>query len=288
MAQTIETIPDASQILQICEKREESNEVVERMKPFYEAYYQMLHEKTDAAKAEMKEKKFKFKRIDINPHAKITLESKHIRIHNLHYGKMTSDDWKRRAHSSNLPFRRLQNDLRKEGYYLIDESTFEFSMKLVLYHHKPVDYARTVMWHGMNILEGDKPSDEWIQPFQDEYYNLLIAKATAAIAKMQEEQILHVRLDIDFHEKIENDTNSIKLHSLHYGKVSRSWSLRIPTKNLPFRRAQKVLAEKGYYLLDESDPSASFRTRIILFACKPKHYNTKDLWHKMNVLEEDI
>ena len=56
---------------------------------------------------------------------------------------------------------------------------------------------------------------------------------------------------------------------------------------MPFRALQAKMAAAGYYLLDESDPSKSFHMHINLWMIKPKHYNTKYIWHELNVLPED-
>lgn len=83
----------------------------------------------------------------------------------------------------------------------------------------------------------------------------------------------------------------------HYGKFSNndwrngkrkylnevsSWA------DMPFSRMQTLFfREKGYYLLDVSDPDISSSVRIMLALERPGDYGRNRLWHHLNLLPQD-
>jgi len=79
-------------------------------------------------------------------------------------------------------------------------------------------------------------------------------------------------------------------HLLHYGfhkKTSRYHTKRDPDTwtnmrcEQPFKKMQRELAKKGYYLYDISDPGESFQIKWIL---QTEKLQTKPLWHQLNVI----
>ena len=125
-----------------------------------------------------------------------------------------------------------------------------------------------------------------LEQVRNEYIKFLLDTCCDAIKEMTENGRFSAILPIDFDKIIIVNTSKYKFHSIHYGFVDEFWNQRIPfnkNKESPFKEVQKQLYEKGYYLLDNSNPSRSFRTVITLFASKPKNYDlTTVLWHGLN------
>ena len=78
----------------------------------------------------------------------------------------------------------------------------------------------------------------------------------------------------------------IPVHCLHYGNhgSTRHWCDRRPhSGQSAFLTVSKEVFARGYYLLDESDPSKSHQIHIRLHCEEPLDYNIrKQLWHGMN------
>jgi len=79
---------------------------------------------------------------------------------------------------------------------------------------------------------------------------------------------------------------NIPVHYLHYGAhgSTRHWCDRRPHCGpSAFFTVKKEVFARGYYLLDESDPSKSHQIHIRLHCEQPLDYNSRDkLWHGMN------
>jgi hypothetical protein len=86
---------------------------------------------------------------------------------------------------------------------------------------------------------------------------------------------------------------SFLFHEIHYGgkRVYKnegfSWKERKcdPYFHKLFKELQKIMYEKGYYLLDVSDPELSFSLTIKLYLERPYWYDTEKhniLWHGFN------
>jgi hypothetical protein len=93
-----------------------------------------------------------------------------------------------------------------------------------------------------------------------------------------------------------SDGSSKPLHCVHYGgnpdfsKGENSWTNRIKDDRFVnvFRNVQLSLLNKGYYLLDVSDPSYGKGFILKLFWDKPEWYDTVlGLWHGFNHIEEE-
>ena len=120
-----------------------------------------------------------------------------------------------------------------------------------------------------------------------EYLDALLNECISAIETMKTKG--HSRTPV--YISLGNRYQNIPGHVLHYGGRGQEgwgWKSRKPLAELeemPFITAQKLMYEKGYYLLDESDPSKSFGCYISLYCQKPTDYDTRpSLWHGYNKL----
>ena len=93
-----------------------------------------------------------------------------------------------------------------------------------------------------------------------------------------------------------SDDSSKQLHCVHYGgnpdfsKGEDSWTNRIKDDRFVnvFRNVQHSLLNKGYYLLDVSNPSYGKGFILKLFWDKPEWYGkVSGLWHGFNHIEEE-
>lgn len=95
-----------------------------------------------------------------------------------------------------------------------------------------------------------------------------------------------VQLNVSFGESLAVDESKILFHVVHYGgKPLTSWYKRKSSHLFTglFKELQKYMLERGYYLLDLSDPSKSHRCTIRLYLGKPTWYdNAEPLWHGYN------
>jgi hypothetical protein len=92
--------------------------------------------------------------------------------------------------------------------------------------------------------------------------------------------------------KIDDDEIKVKFyyHQLIYGDQPddfKHWSDRLENPITPFQDAQRDFANKGWYLLDESDPDVGKYNKFFLYHGKPENYGEKKLWHGLNLLPED-
>lgn len=120
-----------------------------------------------------------------------------------------------------------------------------------------------------------------------EYLDALIDLCVSAIETMKTKG--HSRSPL--YISLGTSYKGIPGHVLHYGGRGQEgwgWKSRKPlveVEEMPFITAQKLMYEKGYYLLDESDPSKSFGCYIFLYCQKPADYDTRPpLWHGYNRL----
>jgi hypothetical protein len=124
----------------------------------------------------------------------------------------------------------------------------------------------------------------------EEYEEILYSLCLNAIEKMS--QSSSFKHDIILPKFIGKE-KTVPIHVIHYGTLEwvpgkSIWSRRIPLEIKSFRKIQTLLFEKGFYLLDESDPAKSFRMRVCIYAVKPFDYETsKRLWHRYNRMEND-
>lgn len=122
------------------------------------------------------------------------------------------------------------------------------------------------------------------------YEFLLREKIMDTIKEMSDENKIKGRLDINLNGVINVGGKDKYLHNLQYGFIVKDgkWGDRKPIlmeEDMPFRKLQKELLEKGYYLLDESNPKMSKISKIVIYATKPTSYNSNPvLWHGKNVL----
>src|SRR5581483_10612611 len=109
------------------------------------------------------------------------------------------------------------------------------------------------------------------------YKETLLTECSAAIEQMKEHSMVSVELVnienmIMENKRIEN----IPIDVLHYGHRTsyggRTNRAKFFECERPFVRVQQDLLEKGYYLLDVSDPKRGPRCKIFLFCTKPYHY----------------
>ena len=133
-----------------------------------------------------------------------------------------------------------------------------------------------------------KPTTDQNGPYVREYNQKMVQCIKKAISYMEENEKEKSYVIVDMHGDVTVGDKSRKFHTMHYGFIGDEWSTRISyvtDSDMPFRGLQRALKEKGYYLLDESDPSLSKKTRIMIYAGRPDDYDTRTpLWHKMNVL----
>lgn len=120
----------------------------------------------------------------------------------------------------------------------------------------------------------------------DAYNTLMFSKIKNAIEVLkQNPEKKYARLELHSHLSLNEETKT-HFHIVHYGGTKNgSWFNRHinPTYEHVFKNLQRKLFEKGYYLLDISDPSKSFKLNIALYPEKPKWYDTPHiLWHNYN------
>ena len=145
------------------------------------------------------------------------------------------------------------------------------------------------------IDEPKEPKELKILPWLEEYEKLLkneIVKCVNDMIKNENtKSVLDIQLKSFLKVKVEDKDKGIPIHVLHYGyNFNKKWTIRrnvLSDKNekMPFQKLQDQMLEKGYYLLDESDPSKSFSTHLVLYSVKPHYYGNSDLWHGLNVIK---
>lgn len=132
------------------------------------------------------------------------------------------------------------------------------------------------------------------QRFANHYEGIIKNEILIAIKLlMNSSEKNYVTLDLDPKRFLESegshifDFHRIRFHVVHYGgKISEGkWKNRIPNKFFAglFKSIQKSLFERGYYLLDISDPSKSHKFIVRLYLEKPSWYDDAPmLWHGLN------
>ncbi|CAH6421002.1 Hypothetical protein KVN_LOCUS98 [uncultured virus] len=117
------------------------------------------------------------------------------------------------------------------------------------------------------------------------YFNIIIKFCAVGIDKLKNGTNKSIKIS-----ELNGDHifNGIPSHVLHYGHYKGKNNFTSRKEDFecerPFIRAQKILLEKGYYLLDESDPSVGFKMIIKLYCEKPNDLQTrKSLWHGLNL-----
>jgi hypothetical protein len=127
-----------------------------------------------------------------------------------------------------------------------------------------------------------------LQNASNEYYKNIIDAVKKAIELMSNaENNGHIRLNNeDFNKSIKWDEyKKICWHWMHYGFIRKGWRSRDISAwdrfgiKRPFIRAQKDLKEKGWYLVDLSNPDRSFGVYIYLYSYPPEKMK---LWHGLN------
>lgn len=123
------------------------------------------------------------------------------------------------------------------------------------------------------------------------YEEFLRSLINERIQKMFEGTNLFGQISLNFHDEISNIEKTCKIHQLHYGRQKSRWNDReacFPEEEIPFRKIQKEFFDLGYFVLDESDGSKSFKSHIMIYAAKPVNYGVNTLWHGLNVLPSTI
>lgn len=134
--------------------------------------------------------------------------------------------------------------------------------------------------------------------FADAYKTKMINAILDAINDLKKgSNKFSVKLNVNFKEKLTIDGFTIDFHIVHYGgkpifevqesskSLTLNWSKRTPNPLFAglFKELQTFMLQKGYYLLDLSDPSKSHFCVINLYLGKPTWYdNAKLLWHGYN------
>ena len=76
-------------------------------------------------------------------------------LHYGHYDKSNNYYIRKKEFECERPFIRAQKELQKLGYYLLDETTPNNGLNMIikLYTIKPLNYEyRKILWHSLNIL----------------------------------------------------------------------------------------------------------------------------------------
>ena len=122
----------------------------------------------------------------------------------------------------------------------------------------------------------------------EQYYQNIIQAVKNSIDYMQKKgNNDYIRLNNDDIQKsIQwDDHKKICWHWMHYGFIRKNWRSRDVSAwnkfdiKRPFIRAQEELKEKGWYLVDLSNPGRSFGVYIYLYTYPPDKI---DLWHNLN------
>tara|TARA_B100000686_G_scaffold354478_1_gene464983 strand:- start:177 stop:662 length:486 start_codon:yes stop_codon:yes gene_type:complete len=120
------------------------------------------------------------------------------------------------------------------------------------------------------------------------YYNNIMNAVQNAIRYMSEKgKQNYIKLqNEDFQLPIDwGEDKKICWHWMHYGFIRKGWRSRDTSAwnrfniERPFKKAQKELEEKGWYLVDHSNPERSFGVYIYLYTYPPEKL---PLWHDLN------
>ena len=140
------------------------------------------------------------------------------------------------------------------------------------------------------MTEAAKMRQNIQEMFIQQYMKVMIDAIKYSINHLKWTNKKFTNLRVDFNSQLAFDENhSRSFHSIHYGFINKqSWSNRtlyVPPKEMPFRVIQRLMLEKGFYVLDESDGSKSFTPCIRIYVEPPADLKQRQkLWHKMNVL----
>lgn len=126
-------------------------------------------------------------------------------------------------------------------------------------------------------------NDFYLELGQTEYTNDILSSCQNAIKNVTSSTKTRLCLR-DISDKIKHGhytEKNIPCHVLHYGHIDGYWTKRKPLAvSRGFLVARQIMLEKGYYLVDESDPSKSFQIFISLYLVPP--IKNKKLWHGLN------
>ena len=135
--------------------------------------------------------------------------------------------------------------------------------------------------------ERNKQRQEVVRVACDLYEKFLLQTVQNAIPDFKAQNRVCIQLEITLTEDKSN-FNGIPPHVLQYGHlVDNKYYQRSPLEvaEMPFVKVQKFLFTKGYYLLDESNPTYSKNTFIKLYCVRPTNLETRPvLWHGKNVM----
>lgn len=132
----------------------------------------------------------------------------------------------------------------------------------------------------------------------NEYTGRLMTECLSAIHKMNADKTrTSIRINLqEIGRMIKQDKiNDVPVDVLHYGHRNGrySWTERTPLDGVEnaFQLVQKKLADKGYYLVDESDPEVSKLIVISIYCQRPapthRYFNKPGtLWHGYNVIPD--
>ena len=117
-----------------------------------------------------------------------------------------------------------------------------------------------------------------------------------AIAYLGSHDTLRAHVRVNFHDRIVFTVPGIEreftmtMHTGLYGiQQDMDWCCRQSQTRCVFKELQAELYEKGYVLLDESDPNRSYREFINIYIGIPSHYDKAPIyWHGLNKLPFDI
>lgn len=130
------------------------------------------------------------------------------------------------------------------------------------------------------------------QELAELYKKVMIGCIKDAIKTLMNSGSFCTRLNIDENFQSLHGITT-KFHVVHYGgkpiynTVKQKWDWYCREKNPMFeglfKELQTVMLERGYYLLDISDPTKSFGLVIKLYLGKPDWYDESvSLWHGFN------
>lgn len=117
----------------------------------------------------------------------------------------------------------------------------------------------------------------------NEYMDMMLSLGNEGIDIIEDNGWEYYKMPVRFNQRMQS--RNLSFDHIHYGfKLPfEKWEQRKQyCPEMPFITLQRFFQQKGYTLLDESDPTKSKQTRITLY--KGNKYNNEQLWHNFNNL----